>query len=240
MPKLSSGYVIAGAYADKIRRTMFAQLRDYVRKDKEWGQKIALAVAHLNRFLYTLLVEQLKVDKGDVVRIRIDYDIDEQVKSVTWRWETLLVEVFRRIPQEEVDKMVKLLASKAVEISTAAVAYALEKLGETFDGDLVFAVRLAGREVGAVVVTPVNENLAVLKKGAVTEPTPAIFDKIKLEISPGKLIEEVLQGTLSTVIQSARHVDEAEAVNMINAIRERVAAKPIVRYEEEREEVVEE
>ncbi|MEM4848918.1 MAG: DUF2258 domain-containing protein, partial [Ignisphaera sp.] len=61
MPRLSSGFVIAGAYADKIRRTMFAQMRDYVRKDKEWGQRIALAIAQLNRFLYTILVEQLKI-----------------------------------------------------------------------------------------------------------------------------------------------------------------------------------
>jgi hypothetical protein len=77
MVLLSSGLVIAGAYADKIRRTLFAQLRDYVKKDKEWGQKIAYAAAQLNRLLYTVLVEQLKVDKGDVVRIRIEYDVDE-------------------------------------------------------------------------------------------------------------------------------------------------------------------
>jgi hypothetical protein len=232
MPRLSSGFVIAGAYADKIRRTMFAQMRDYVKRDKEWGQRIALAIAQLNRFLYTLLVEQLKIDKGDIVRVRIDYDIDEQNKNIVWKWDTLTVEAFRRVPQEEVEKVVKTLTAKALEISTAAVAYTLEKLGETFDGDIVLAIKLGEREVGAAIITPVNESLAVLKKGAVLEPTPAIFDKVRLDISPDKMLDEVLRETLSKVILSARHVDANEALNTINAIRERVAVKPMAGYEE--------
>ncbi|MEM2529257.1 MAG: DUF2258 domain-containing protein, partial [Ignisphaera sp.] len=92
MPRLSSGLVIAGAYADKIRRTLFAQLRDYVKKDREWGQRIAFAVAQLNRLLYSILVEQIKIDKGDVVRIRVDYEIDEVGKNVVWKWDSLSVE----------------------------------------------------------------------------------------------------------------------------------------------------
>jgi hypothetical protein len=232
MPRLSSGFVIAGAYADKIRRTMFAQMRDYVKRDKEWGQRIALAIAQLNRFLYTLLVEQLKIDKGDVVRVRIDYDIDEQNKNIVWKWDTLTVEAFRRVPQEEVEKVVKTLTAKALEISTAAVAYTLEKLGETFDGDVVLAIKLGEREVGAAIITSINESLAVLKKGAVLEPTPAIFDKVRLDISPGKTLDEVLRETLSKVILSARHVDANEALNTINTIRERVAVKPMAGYEE--------
>ncbi|MEM4441864.1 MAG: DUF2258 domain-containing protein [Ignisphaera sp.] len=236
MPKLSSGFVIAGAYADKIRRTLFAQLRDYLRKDKEWGQRIALAVAQLNRFLYTLLVERIKIDKGDVVRIRIDYDIDETTKSINWLWNTLTIEAFRRIPQDEVDKITKELVTKAVEISTAAVVYALEKLGETFDGDIVYTIKLGDREVGTAIVTLINENIGVLKRGAVIEPTPAVFDKVKLVVEPGKTIEDTLRDVLSTVIQSAKHVDADEAVKIINAIRDRVSAKPIVKYEEAEEE----
>lgn len=231
MPRLSSGFVIAGAYADKIRRTMFAQLRDYIRRDKEWGQKIALAIAQLNRFLYTVLVEQIKIDKGDVVRIRIDYNVNDIEKSITWVWDTLSIEVFKRVLQDDVDKAIKSLISKAVEISTAAVAYNLEKLGETFDGDLVFAIKLGDREVGTAIVTMINNNIIILKKGAVIEPTPAVFDKVKLDVQPDKSVEEVIQNTISAVIQSARHVSEAEAIDIINAIRGRISAKPITRYE---------
>ncbi|MEM2852576.1 MAG: DUF2258 domain-containing protein, partial [Ignisphaera sp.] len=134
MPRLSSGLVIAGAYADKIRRTLFAQLRDYVKKDREWGQRIAFAVAQLNRLLYSILVEQVKIDKGDVVRIRVDYEIDEVGKNVVWKWDSLSVEAFKRVAQEQVDSIVKQLVSKAAEVAVAAVAYNLVKLGETFDG----------------------------------------------------------------------------------------------------------
>ncbi|HDJ83940.1 MAG TPA: DUF2258 domain-containing protein [Desulfurococcaceae archaeon] len=232
MPLLSSGLVIAGAYADKIRRTLFAQMRDYVRQDKQWAQRVAYAAAQLNRFLYTILVEQLKIDKGDVVRVRIEYEIDEEAKEIRWKWETLQLEAFRRIPQEQVDTLVKQLVSKAAEVSIAAVAYNLVKIGETFDGDIVYAVTLGDKEVGAVVVTPVNETLAVLKVGAVIEPTPAIFEKARLELPSGQPLEETLKNALSTVIQTARHVSYDEALKMINLIREKVAAKPMEKYEE--------
>jgi len=237
MPRLSSGLVIAGAYADKIRRTLFAQLRDYVKKDREWGQRIAFAVAQLNRLLYSILVEQVKIDKGDVVRIRVDYEIDEVGKNVVWKWDSLSVEAFKRVAQEQVDSIVKQLVSKAAEVAVAAVAYNLVKLGETFDGDIVFSVTLDGREVGAAIVTPVNETLAILKRGSVVEPTPAIFERIRLEIPAGSSIEDVLKNVLATVIQSARHVGIDEALKMVNAIRDRVSAKPMVAYEEVEEEV---
>ncbi len=240
MPRLSSGFVIAGAYADKIRRTMFAQLRDYIRKDKEWSQKIAFAIAQLNRFLYTVLVEQIRIDKGDVVRIRIEYDIDETNKNIVWKWDTIAIETFKRIPQEEVDAITKKFVSKALEIATAAVVFNLVKIGETFDGDIVYALRLNGREVGAAIVTPINENLAVLKRGAVIDPTPAIFEKVKLEIPSGKSLEDVLRDTLSAVVQGAKHVSVDEALKMVNAIRERASAAPLAKYEEEGEEEHEE
>lgn len=235
MARLSSGFVIAGAYADKIRRTMFAQLRDYIKRDKEWGQKIALAVAQLNRLLYSVLVEQLKIDKGDVVRVRIEYDIDEAGKNIVWRWDTLAVEVFRRISQEQVDSIVKQVTAKAYEVALAAVTYDVSKLGETFDGDIVFSIKLGEREVGAAIITTFNESLAVLKRGAVVEPTPAIFEKVRLEIQPGKSIEDSLKSALSLVMQAARHVGYDEALKIMNAIRERVAAAPVEKIEEEEE-----
>ena len=237
MPLLSSGFVIAGAYADKIRKTVFAQLRDYVKKDKEWGQKIAFSVAQLNRLLYNVLVEQLRVDKGDVVRIRIEYDVDEASKNITWKWDSLAIEIFRRVPQEQVEEIVKKTLSRVSEIMQAVITYNLALIGETVDGDVVFAVKLNDREVGAAIVTPVNETLAVLKRGAVLEPTPAIFEKVKLDVQPGKTMEETLSETLSKVMQSARHVSYDEALKIINVIRERVSATPITKIEEEEEEL---
>ncbi len=235
MPRLSSGLVIAGAYADKIRRTLFAQMKDYVKQDKTWAQRVAYAAAQLNRFLYTILVEQLKIDKGDVVRIRIEYDVDEVSKEIKWKWDTLQIEAFRRIPQEQVDEIVRKMVARAAEVSVAAVAYDLRKLGETEDGDIVYEVVLGERSVGAVVVTPVDERIALLKKGAVVEPTPAIFERSKLEIQPGEDLENAIERALSTVIQTAKHVSHEEALRVVNALREKVSAKPMEEHVEEEE-----
>jgi len=230
MPMLSSGFVIAGAYADKVRRTLFAQMGDYVKRDKAWAQKVAYAAAQLNKFLYTIIIrlgEQFKVDKGDVIRVRIEYDIDENTKEVKWKWETLQLEVFKRIPQDQVDAVVKEFTAKATEVLAATVAYSLKKLGETFDGDIVYTITLGDREVGAVVVMPVSGDLAILKVGAVIEPTPVVLEKTKLVIPPSQDLESTLKSTLSTIIQSAKHVSYDEALKMINAIRSKVTTKPM-------------
>lgn len=99
MPTLSSGLVIAGAFADKIRRTLFAQARNEVD-----NQEVVRASAELNRILYMVLVERLKIDKGDVVRVRIDYTIENG--RINWSLNSLQVEAFKRIPDEEVSKNV--------------------------------------------------------------------------------------------------------------------------------------
>ena len=232
MPKLSSGLIIAGAYADKIRRTLFAQLRDLVRQGKVTPQKIAYAAGTLNRMLYTILVEKLKVDKGDVVRIRIDYDVTDE-GEIVWNYDTLELEVFRREPQDKIAEIVKETIARAEEIVTAAVAYNIEKIGETEDGDVVYTIRLDEREVGAVEITPINEELAFLKKGAVIEPSPVIIEKMKLDIKQ-RSIEDAVKEAIATMARTGKHVEVSEATKVINYLRNRVAAKPVAeeKYEE--------
>ena len=54
--------------------------------------------------LSKILVEKLKTGKGDVVRIRIDYDASEG--NVKWLWKTLKIEFFKRTPDEEIGRTV--------------------------------------------------------------------------------------------------------------------------------------
>lgn len=100
--ELSSGLVIAGAYSDKIRRTLFAQLRDLVKQDREIAREAARASAELNIVLYNILVNELRIDKGDVVRIRVNYSIDPRTKKISWDYNSLKVEAFKRVPEERV------------------------------------------------------------------------------------------------------------------------------------------
>lgn len=226
MPTLRSGLVLAAGYADKLRRTLFAQLRDYTKKDKEFAAKIAYAAATLNRALFTLFVEELKVDKLDVVRINIDYDVDEVNKTITWKWDTLRVEIYRRVPPETYEEVLKNFIVKAPELAVGVVKFAISKIGETFDGDIVYTIRVGEKDVGAVIAVQVDENTVLLKKAAVVEPTPAIFDKTKLELA-GRSVEDVLIEQLGKVMQVARHVSHDEALKIVNSIRSRVEATPI-------------
>ncbi|MEM1627658.1 MAG: DUF2258 domain-containing protein [Desulfurococcaceae archaeon] len=226
MPRLSTGLIFAAGYADKVRRTLYAQLREYVKKDKEWGRRIAFFAGMLNRALFTLLTEGLKLDKLDVVRIVIEYDIDEANRSINWKWDTLRVDAFKRLPSEKVNEVIAAFVVKAPELSMGAVKYTVERLGETFDGDVVYSVKMDEREAGIAIVLPVDEAMAVLKKAAVLDPTPAIFEKTKL-VLVDKTLENALSEELGKLMEKGIHVEYNEALKVINAIRERIKAAPM-------------
>jgi len=114
--RFSSGLVIAGAYADKVRRTLFAQTKPMGVKPAE----VVRASAELNRVLFEIIVNRLNIDKGDVVRIRIDYDVENG--KINWKYDTLEIEAFKRIPDEDVSTKVKDVVSKIKEILTAPVS----------------------------------------------------------------------------------------------------------------------
>ncbi len=105
MPLLSTGLIIAGAYADKVRRTLFAQLKDKIKNNEITPQEVARAAGELNRIIYEALVYKLKIDKGDVVRIRINYEVEDG--KIKWDYSSLTIEAFRREPDEKVEKIVK-------------------------------------------------------------------------------------------------------------------------------------
>lgn len=71
MATLNTGLVIAGAYADKTRKVLVAQV-----KGKVDPQEAIRASAELNKVLFDIIVNELGADKGDAVRIIIDYDVN--------------------------------------------------------------------------------------------------------------------------------------------------------------------
>lgn len=103
MPTLNIGTIIAGAYADKVRRTLFAITKNIQPPLK--NEDVAYASAILNQTLYKILVEKLKIDKGDVVRIVIDFEIKDG--KIEWKYDTLKIEWFARKDQSEIDKAIK-------------------------------------------------------------------------------------------------------------------------------------
>jgi len=99
MPTLNAGLIIAGAYADKARRVLMAQV-----KGQADVQEAARASAELNKLLFEVIVNELKADKGDVVRVVVDYEVEGG--QIKWNLDTLRVELFKRVPDEEVKRRV--------------------------------------------------------------------------------------------------------------------------------------
>ncbi|MCS7099910.1 MAG: DUF2258 domain-containing protein [Sulfolobales archaeon] len=232
MPRLSSGLVIAGAYAYKIRRTAFAQLRNAVKEGTIRSGDVAYAVAQLNRLLYSILVESLRVDKGDVVRIVVDYELTPG--KINWKLDTLKIEVFKRFPDEDVRKVVESKLAIAEAIMTGIVEYSIEKIGETDDGDVVLAVKLGGREVGAAVLTPINQEFAYLKRAAVMEPSPLIVEKQRIPLN-GKTVEEAMKSSVSVLTTAAKYVGDEEARRLYESIKRRVIPTAVVEAVREEE-----
>ncbi len=225
MPRLSSGLVIAGAYAQKLRKTAFAQLRDAVREGVLKSSDVAYWIAQLNRFLYEVLVEDLRIDKGDAVRIMVDYEVSPG--RISWKLETLRIEVFRRVPDEEVRRVLESRIPAAEAIMTGIVAYSVERLGETEDGDVVVALKLGDREVGALVLTPIDQEFAFIKKAAVVEPSPSIVERQRVPLN-GKTIEEALRDNISILTTAARYVSDEEARRVYEVIKRRVVPTAVV------------
>ncbi|WP_440059049.1 single- stranded DNA-binding family protein [Thermogladius sp. 4427co] len=124
---LNTGIVIAGAYADKVRRTLFAQLKDYTRGNKDLAREAARASAELNRLLYYVIVDELKGNKGDAVRIRVSYRVYLDKNLIEWDYNSLSVEFFRRVSDEEVSKVVsKVVNERLSEVKEAFGRRAVE------------------------------------------------------------------------------------------------------------------
>ena len=212
MPTLRTGLVIAGAYADKVRRVLFAQLRDKVKEGALTNQEVARAAGELNRLLFDILVNKLGVDKGDVVRITIDYEVEDG--EITWKIETLQIQAWRRIPDEQVAQAVKESIERSEEIMKGAIEFGTELLGETDTGDLVFSITYGDREVGALLVTPIDGKAIV--RGAVTEPTPLVLKRTTIDV--GEDLEESIREGISGIMEAAQNTERREAERVVREI----------------------
>lgn len=79
------------------------------------------------------------------------------------------------MPPETYADILKNFINRAPEIALSIVKYNVSKIGETFDGDIVYTIEIADKEIGACIITSVDDKTVILKKAAVLEPSPAIF-----------------------------------------------------------------
>lgn len=228
MPQtLRSGLVIAGGYADKVRRVLFAQLRDKIKAGELENREVARAAGELNRLLFEILVSKLQIDKGDVVRITVDYEVEDG--SIKWLLDTLRIEVWRRVPQEEVDKAVKQVVEGAEELLSREIEFSVEKAGATDTGDLVYLVKYGDRNVGALLVTPLDGQAVI--RGAVTEPTPLHLRRATIEYTGD--LDEYLESNITSIMSKAENVERRHAERIVREILAMIEALEAGAEEEE-------
>lgn len=209
---LRTGLVIAGGYADKVRRVLFAQLRDKIKSGELSNQDVARAAAELNRLLFEIIVNRLGLDKGDVVRITVEYEVEPP--NIIWKLDTLQVQAWRRIPDEEVQARVREALAGAEEYMRGELALEVERLGETETGDIVYVLSFGGRKVGALLVTPLNGQAVV--RGAILEPSPMVVKRkvIKYEGDLDSYIAE----KAGEIIGGGANTEKSEAEKVVREI----------------------
>ncbi len=239
MPQLSTGLVIAGAYADKVRRVAFAQLREELRKGSISSDVVVRRTAELNRLLYDILVNRLRLDKGDVVRIRVEYEVEGG--DLRWKLDTLQVEAFRRVPDEEVRRAVEETVRAAREVLAAPptaeerawieeraaeerpaaewrptpdVVASVAVVGETASGEKVAAITNSrGATAGMAVLRPADGGTEV-EVILVPAENEAYATEFRVGKAPDELGEEELRKLLLERPYRRIDVEEARAAIM--------------------------
>lgn len=210
MPTLSTGYVIVGAYATKVRRTLFAQQKDKIKNKELDTKEIARAGAELNRVLFDILVNKLKLDKGDIVRVRINYELSNGM--VRWDYDSLSIEAFKRIDEEEVKEKIKEVVEVVKYQKEESAKYVLKVLGKSELDDIIYGINLDGEEIGIIIVTPIDSESLV--RGVLIKPKPVEIEKTKISISIDN-IETYLNENLATMIKNAKEISEEKAKEII-------------------------
>ncbi|MCS7146250.1 MAG: DUF2258 domain-containing protein [Nitrososphaerota archaeon] len=114
MPRLRTGTVIVGYYAQKIRKILYAQNRELIKTGQLGASEVARAAGELNQRLYVALVERLVLSKGDIVRVEINYDIVGD--RVVWDLGSLRLNVYRRVDPDTVDAALKAMRQEKLPV----------------------------------------------------------------------------------------------------------------------------
>jgi len=118
---LRTGTVLAGAYADRVRKVLFAQLSQKIKSREIDNREVARAAGELNTILYEAFVKHLALSKGDLVRIQVSYSIKDG--RINWDYSSIKARAFREIGEEVVAKAIE-EALKSRETEKEAVGEA--------------------------------------------------------------------------------------------------------------------
>ena len=213
--RLSTGFVIAGAYADKVRRTLFAQAKQL----NVETQEVVRAAAELNRILFEILVNRLGIDKGDVVRVRVDYEVKDG--KIHWNYDSLQIEAFRRISDEEVAKKVSEVISRVSEILASQVtAREREFIGEEAKGPAGMLGEIGVREAKFLGENVLGEKVIALKDDRGKTIGVVVTNTIGGETILDAIVIKPSGEPVRVVAKHSGSIEELEDLSRLNSVLE--------------------
>ncbi len=116
--RMSTGFVRAAIYDDKVRKVLFAITKKIGIPEHE----VLRAAADFNKKIFDEL-QKRGIGKRDVVRISCDFDIKDG--SIVWNWDTLSIEAYKE--SEEVGSKMSAFMTQ-IEAEENILREALDKL----------------------------------------------------------------------------------------------------------------
>jgi len=201
VPTLNTGLVRVAGYAPKVRRTLLAQLKQAIAAGEVSPREAVYKAAQLNRLLYISLVEELHLQKNDIVRVRVDYELSDG--ELKWNLDTVRIDVWRADDalSAKAAETLKAVAEREKwrEQRLTARLVASSPLGEE-----VYELLRGDARVGAVKVVKTDDTAVVI--GAVLDPPV----KIKATVKTVEDIAAVAESATATEAPVAR--EEAEKI----------------------------
>jgi len=208
--KLVTGLVKVSGYAVKIRKTMFAQLKNDIKSGKITAEQVAYRTGRLNELLYKILVETLQLSKNDVVRVSIDYDVVGS--DIRFDWNTLNIEIYKydtKLSEKATEEAKRLINEKLADYDITVTES--EKRGPA----KYYDIKVGNEKVGTVTVINVNNDVAVsgavivngkgYKVTGIIKPTESIESEIK------RLVIEAITNNYEISIEEAKSIIESRA-----------------------------
>ena len=96
--ELSTGLIIAARYADKLRRVALVAFSKFVPKDV-----IIRDISELNKQLYSKIVEEMKLNKLDVIKITLEAEYDDENKKLNFS----NIRIIRYLTEEQCEEKYK-------------------------------------------------------------------------------------------------------------------------------------
>lgn len=115
--ELRTGIIPAARFAVKVRRVALAAFRKYAPREV-----VIRDVSEFNKKLYDLIVNKMKCEKGDLIRIVVEATYDEEAKKITF--EEPVIERF--VPENQIrmeyEERIKILEEELEKLRSEAEA----------------------------------------------------------------------------------------------------------------------